>query len=668
MPASSIVFNGATVRRPGVYTQYDTSALAGAGAAERGVVAIVGAWERGQPNVPFICSSAAQLKRALPDSGPQLASLLFNPSKDSRITRGATRVVVLRPDCAGDAVGRAALTMLDADSAASLVIRALTWGAYGSRITIAKAAGTLASTHKITVELDGTTEVHDNMGGSKAFTARYTGAEATTMTLAVTPGSDPRVVVAFTKTGMVAGAYAPDKMAFDGPLSFALAGGVAPVGGSTFAIVGTATDGSTGETVTILEGAAGPVASAKSYTSVATVTPANLPAGPATYTISGKAFSLALASYPTVQRVVDRINSKSAKGFSATVVTTLNASTFGLANLDTFPASDIVAAADGPKHDLYSIVTALNRDSSLIVAERSAAGVKPPATLSTTNLAGGSDGGVPVASDWEIALAALRTQFVQFVWVNSSDPAIHAKLAAHLTEMWGIGRDERQAFVGLVTDDTKTNVKSAIALLNSPYMTPLAQEIQVYDPDGVAVWLSPVYEALLATGMAAGRSAVGEPLTWKYPQVLAFRQDSTWSPDEDAEEMLAAGLMFLATDHLGARWERSITSYLQADNPILTEFSFVESVGASLKDLRRYLQALIGGNNADITAATLFGLASARLDRQKDPKDLALIRNWQTLAIEDLGDAYGLDYQVAPKEPVNFIQITAHVVRMPTTV
>jgi len=667
MPASSILVNGQQTRRPGVYGMLDTSGLASGGALARGVVALVGEFEQLEPNVATVAATANALKRLLPDRGPQLASLLFAPSRDSRVPAGAQQVVLVRVDCARDPVAQGALTLPDATAAPSVTLSARQWGAGGNRITVAKAAGTVASTHKLTIVGDGITEVHDNLGGVTAFTVRYTGAEATTMTLLVNPVADPRVLVAYTKTGLGAGAYVPDKMAFAGAIGFTLAGGVAPVGDTTFTIAGTATDGSTSEVVTIAAGG-NTATSVKLWTAVTSITPANLPGGGATWGLAGPAFSLARASYGTLQRVVDRINAKSAAGFAATVVTTLNPVTFDVADLDSrAPATDVVAAAAGPKHDVYSIVTALERDSDLVEADRATGATQPPATLGTTNLAGGSDGGTPASSDWGNSLDVLRSQFVNAVWLDSDDAAVHEQLRLHLVHMWGLGRDERLGYVGLPASTTKTNVKSKLAALNCQYLAAVAQEVQVYDPTGLATWLDPKYAALLAAAMKAG-TAVGVPLTWKYPNVLDVRQDSTWNPVDAGEELLAAGLLFLGRDHLGQRWERSLTTYLQADNPILTELTAMESCGESIKDLRRHLEQVIGSANADVSAASLAGLASARLDRQKSRQDLGLIRDWRNLSVEDLGDAYDVSYEVAPIEPVNFVRFTAHAVRIPTTV
>lgn len=78
-------------------------------------------------------------------------------------------------------------------------------------------------------------------------------------------------------TGLGAGAY-PPAIGFGGLLSFAQTA-AAGVGGTSYAIVGTATDGSLVETVTIAAGSAGPARSRKTWETVASITPTGLPGG-----------------------------------------------------------------------------------------------------------------------------------------------------------------------------------------------------------------------------------------------------------------------------------------------------------------------------------------------------------------------------------------------------
>ncbi len=667
MPPSFVTVNGVQTYRPGAYTEPDYSALAGQNAAARGVLAIVGAWERCKPNVPTVCNTPGQLKALLPDSGAQLASLIFAPSKDSRTPAGARQVLVVRTDCAGTPVARASLAMPDAGAAASVTAYAADYGAYGNRITVAKSAGTTAGTHKITTVLDGTTTVHDNIGGLYGFKARYTGAYATTMTITVDPNADPRVTISYTKT-LLDAAPVLTMMAFDGEITFTLVGGVSPAhpNETTFTIVGTSESGATSEVVEIPAGYAMPVTSVEHWTTVTSITPANLPGG-ATYTMAGNAFALNLATYPTIRKVVDRINAKSANGFSATINTTENPNTFSVADLDAqTPAADIIAAAAGPKHDIYSICKTVNRDSAVITMTRAAHADNPPDTLGTTNLAGGTDGGVPTATDWETALASLRTQRANHVWIDTDDASVAEKLHQHCVYMWGAGKDERAGYYGVAANTSKANILLAMAALNSEYVKLCAQEIQVYDPDGMAVWLAPKYQALLAASMRAGMT-VGGSLTAHYPNVLDFRQDSSWTPDNDAESMLAGMLTFMTREGSLIKWERDLTTY-QGDNPILSEMSAMDSVGESCKDLRTYLQTVIGSATIDVTAATIAGMGTARLQRQKDPNDLRMNRGWRNYTVEDLGDSFLVDVEIAPIETVNFIKIRPHITRMPASV
>ena len=62
------------------------------------------------------------------------------------------------------------------------------------------------------------------------------------------------------------------------------------------------------------------------------------------------------------------------------------------------------------------------------------------------------------------------------------------------------------------------------------------------------------------------------------------------------------GVVSLSFSPLGYRVERSVTTYLEDDNPIFSEVSANESVNASIRGLRSQLDALIGTANRSLTA------------------------------------------------------------------
>jgi len=163
-------------------------------------------------------------------------------------------------------------------------------------------------------------------------------------------------------------------------------------------------------------------------------------------------------------------------------------------------------------------------------------------------------------------------------------------------------------------------------------------------------------------GMQAG-TAVATPLTWKRPNVFELRQ--AWDPNRDANEAIQKGICNLSTDNLGIRVERSVTSYMEDDNPIYSEVSSNESINTSIRDLRAALKIRIGDAVYGNTAAKLKSVVEARLNNQV--RD-GIIKAWQNATLVDGGDSISVTYEVAAVEPLNFIILTANVVRIASEV
>ena len=175
----------------------------------------------------------------------------------------------------------------------------------------------------------------------------------------------------------------------------------------------------------------------------------------------------------------------------------------------------------------------------------------------------------------------------------------------------------------------------------------------MYDPRGRIAALDARYTALILAAMQAG-SDVGEPLTRKRPAILSTAQ--VWDTHADIEQALRAGLCVISRDQIGPRVERSLTSWLEDNNPVYTEISAYESVLFSVRDLRTALADQIGRPTKASQMSLIESRVNARLAAQvRDGR----IKAYQGVTLEDLGDQVAISYQVAPVEPLNFIAITA---------
>jgi len=83
-----------------------------------------------------------------------------------------------------------------------------------------------------------------------------------------------------------------------------------------------------------------------------------------------------------------------------------------------------------------------------------------------------------------------------------------------------------------------------------------------------------------------------------------------------------------------------------------------------VRDLRGFLAGQIGNPSTASTTGKIAGIARSRLNEQVKS---GIIKAWNTLLITDGGDQYDVSYNLAPVEGVNFILVTANVVRIPST-
>ena len=396
-----------------------------------------------------------------------------------------------------------------------------------------------------------------------------------------------------------------------------------------------------------------------------------------TLTFSAEAARTIPATQNTLQKVSDYFNARfsaaAAGGFVFTMVT--GRTTFDPAQLDvTAGAGGAVSCLDPADPPFYADVQVwiewFASSSGYITAARSTGAVGAALTNTTAPvfLAGGIEG-TTTFQDWQDALNLLKQIRVNSVLVMSGDPAIHAAVDAHCAYMCGIGRSERDGFVGLLnialTDvPTKTEAKAQIVDLNSKNIRAFAQAIERYNTSGERQEFLPPFQAALAAGMQAG-SAVGTALTYKYVNTLKLRQDSSWNPTDDTEEMIQGGLCFMEyVPNVGRRVVRNITTFLQSNNLAFTEGSVNEAVNYAVFSFRGSMEMSVGKqgfagtvNAATGTAINLLGLLVTE----------GVLTAYRSLNMELLADVMEVGVEIAPTIPINFVKNTIHLVTIPQT-
>jgi len=178
---------------------------------------------------------------------------------------------------------------------------------------------------------------------------------------------------------------------------------------------------------------------------------------------STNAATIELASYPTVQALVDRINVVT--GFTATVLD-------GNGNKATPNALDYVTGVS--VKTLYTATAHLQATvdwfngagEGFVTATRQATAGKTPAVLDWTYLTGGSDG-LTTNTQWSDAYTVLQAEDVQWVTPVSANSAIHAMNDTHCTFMTNVVRMERRGIVGsasATSDDAAIVLAKALGI------------------------------------------------------------------------------------------------------------------------------------------------------------------------------------------------------------
>lgn len=377
--------------------------------------------------------------------------------------------------------------------------------------------------------------------------------------------------------------------------------------------------------------------------------------------IDCNAVSVSLGVYRTISRLVDYLNGLG--GMTATALSG-DSATFLTANLDGASSVSIIGTAAEFTRDLQDFVDVLNAGSGLVSAARATgATAVPDDTGGALYLLGGTEGTTTI-SEWAEAFRLLRGRRVNTIVPLTRDPAVHALLATHLVERAGALRSEANGYIGIGTSggagETRANLTAQIRTLATRHLSAIAQECQRFDPDtGEETWFAPHFFAAIAAGMQAG-SAIAEPLTRKVPFVNDIRQDPSWNPVDDAEDLIERGLMMaVKDDDAGIYWIRSVTTYLD-DNPIFSEMSSNESANAAVYQLRTRLDRRTGGRGLASSVGAIRSLAAAQLDALVEAE---IIVSWRGLQVEQIGDVFPVSVEIAPVEPINFIPITVHLVR-----
>lgn len=657
-PATTI--DGQSFLRPGVRSRLNGDNLAKGGAAPAGIVAVLGVFERGTPKTPFLCVSPDDIRKKLPTLGPRIASLLFEPAADRKVRGRPNQVYLVRVNPAT----RAGTTIKDANAADVLKLYADDYGVYGNQTSYKAENGTASGSQKWTFQRGTAQEVIDNVLLEVFSLNHADNTELADLKLIIDPTpSTGKVRVTFQSVAFALGSdpdtTTPTKLAFDSELVLTLD----QVSGAATVITVNGINKDTGlpDTEALNIGAAATViATTKKWSDVTSIVVTTKGAA-TTLTVAGDAFNLPITDYPKVADVQAKIDTYKARGFTFTALT---GESLNVADLDKIaaPGSDAEAGNTAKaKANLFETVRRINRESTLVRAEKVTAGQLPPANIATAFLGGGGEGSTQ-DSDWQTALDNLKSVRCDTIAMLTNTAGLHAKASAHCKYMEGDGRDERMAFLGAAKDEGLDTIRTRVIALNNRNVVMCGQEIRVYDAKGQAEWLEPYWQGLQVAGLFASLR-VGVPLTEKIINVLDVRNANTWDADKDAETVIARGLLAYYRDKDGfVRVLRQVTTYQQDTHEVYALVSRNASANRSIKNVRAVLQPYLGDPDVDVDESFLTRKTIEELERQVEEKEIKAF-DPESVGYVAITNGFKGSYNFVPVGATEFINITGNLVR-----
>jgi len=282
-------------------------------------------------------------------------------------------------------------------------------------------------------------------------------------------------------------------------------------------------------------------------------------------------------------------------------------------------------------------------------------------------LSGGANGASPDSSDWESAFNALLYENINIVVPFVPTFEIHELAVQHTRDAAKISGLERNLWLG-TTPNLSVNAAhlSWAKPINDPNVAVVFQGLKLIRPGGPnspPVPLVQPYWTALALAVMQARTPVSEPLTRKQfsNNVVGLLNSSlSGSPADYAEEAIRKGLVILTGQRAPYRVERSITTYMkQQDHPVYCEVSSVESVNVSVRDVRQYLQSVIGSKATADKVGVVEGLVSDRLTQQRN---LQIIADFRDVSVALAGDVINVSYSLQAQKPLNFILVNTYLV------
>ena len=367
-------------------------------------------------------------------------------------------------------------------------------------------------------------------------------------------------------------------------------------------------------------------------------------------------FNLFSKPLDQIDSIEDTLNEVKSLGdeLSGDFIITTPAATLAGTDLDAMGEATIFDVARSFTADLITLIDWFN-GSAFVEAEKVSNGVITPAA-SAVRMLGGSKDAVLSEADWQLAFDSIKRLDVNIV-VPFSDNVDLIKLAAqHAVDAAQDAGYERNVWAGTSSAQTVQQAYAGYSKqLNDRNVAVTPQSIIV---DGKT--LDPRFTACLLAGIQ-GATSISEPMTRKRPTSAVTGTVENFNREDDASLAIRRGLVIFADPSTtGLRVERSVTTWLKDDNPVYSEVSANESVNQSIRLLRADLNAQVGTKVTEARRAAVQKVAEKSLSEQKRN---GIIKDFRDLTVTLEGDVANVIYSLAAVEPLNFITVTANIVR-----
>ena len=379
---------------------------------------------------------------------------------------------------------------------------------------------------------------------------------------------------------------------------------------------------------------------------------------------------VSLATYPTVQQLVDYLNTIA--GITAAVQGN-NANAATLNGLDLLAAVDCKTTPVTLTGNLQAAIDWFNSvGEGYVTASRPAAANKVPAPIGFTYLTGGSNG-TTTNTNWASAFALLQEEDVQWVVPLSSGAAIAAMADAHVSYMSNVASMERRAIVGTALGTTDVQAIAAAKVINSDRTSLTHLGTYDYDGSGALVLNEPYFAAaIIASGFAG--SNPGTPMTNHSIKVRGLERRLRNPTDTDL--LINGGVLCIEDTKRGYRVVRSISTWLNNNNYNKVEQSVGVALDFTMRNVRNALDPLRGRKNSPQLMNLALEIAESSLRELSRPEPSgpgvlvgdAINPPYKNITASILGDQLRVEFQASPVLPANYILVTCYAVPYSGTV